>query len=282
MKKLLVFFLVFFAIIFSAYKIADYATTEQMKSWAKGMVNSYNRNHHLRLHDLVGLGLNRIMFPVADDDPGSLYEKSETDYHQWVKTTALKNRKTVISWITEERLDSMLNYVNEAAVEKKMSLAARDSLFKELRARTDYYLERFLKLQAATPIKRWDIFKCSARISPRNKAYSLQSQLEQKSWDGSGASDIVGSVKELRARLSLVGIKLETTCDDFYGYSFTRYSQQYDYLFSLLRWATYLDGGKVTEDAITGWTEPTIKALIDDGVVLLQKTKKAVDAYQVK
>jgi hypothetical protein len=128
-------------------------------------------------------------------------------------------------------------------------------------------------------VQRGEILKCSAIISPRNKAYSLQGQMLE---GASKNSNLVGTAKELKARLALVGIKLEEKCDDFSDYPFTRYSKQYDYLFSLVRWSVYMNGGKVTENEISGWTEPAAKGLIDDGVVLLQKTKKAVDAYQVK
>jgi hypothetical protein len=270
MKKIIVSISVLFLFVLSAYKAVDYLTTKQMKDYSSNIVRSYNwgNNHRLCLAGITGYDLKFVI------DTSDQYE---INYSKWVKGVVLKNRTAMINQITEKHTSDMLGYINESAIEAKMTPAGRDSLFKELKIEINFYLDKLTKLQTTTADKRKAIFLEASKIAPRRKAYMLQG-------DGPSeppTSSLVKSQKNLRKLLAEVGITLPVKCDDFFGYSFTRHSKHYDYLFSLSRWAAYIDGGKTTDEETTGWKEETIKALIDDGIIFLKKQKKVVDAYKI-
>lgn len=273
MKKIIVSISVLFLFVLSAYKAIDYLTVKQMKYYASSIVQSYNwaNNHRLCLVGITGFHLGVAINGISEAP------YSKTDYQKWVQGVALKNRTALINWITEKHTNDMLGYINESAIGAKMTPDSRDSLFKELKLEINFYLDKLIKLQATTAEKRKAIFLEASKISPRHKAYDLQSDNPATK----NRSGLVQSAKNLRKLLTEAGITLSEKCDDFFSYSFTRHSRQYDYMFSLLRWSAYIDGGKVTEEEISGWTEPTIKALIDDGIIFLKKQKKVVDAYKL-
>jgi len=275
MKRIVIIVFVLFSFILSAWKTADYFTKEQMQKYSASVLDSYNWNNNYRLclADITGWNIQKVIDTSNCDN----WATKNANYQKWVKEIMLKNKGSVISWLTDQRINEMLNYINEEAITRKMSKTQRDSLFTELKTETNYYLDRFAKLQSTTSSKRQAIFTEAAKISPRHKAYQL-------SGDGPDAPPNPALIKvqeNLRQLLSTTGITLKKNCDDFLNYQFTRHSRQYDYLFSTLRWATYIDEGKITETEITGWTEPTIKALINDEITFIKKVKKVIDAYKV-
>ncbi|KKQ35488.1 MAG: hypothetical protein US50_C0013G0002 [Candidatus Nomurabacteria bacterium GW2011_GWB1_37_5] len=288
MKKIALLSAALCLILFSAWKTAEYLTEQQIKEYSKIVVGAYNKSysfHKLNLNSVTGPDLELAL------------EISSEKYSNWVINTVLSKRNFMINLITEERTKKFLNNIKESAIEAKMSPEAQDSLFNEIKSLNDYYLIRLKKLQSLTQCQREVIFNEIAKISPRSNSYGLQKIVDEsypgwdREWNAIADKDgwnqsyreVINAAVGLHQLMAEAGIIVEKNCNDFSsGYHFTRYSKQYDYLFSILRWATYLDKGVITEKSISGWKEPTIKALIDDGVVLLEKTKKVVDSYQVK
>lgn len=278
MKKITIVLLVLCAVALSALTSVEYVTDTQVKKYANSFVDTYNWQNwnQVSLNMMSGWDLAETVCPF--DTSKDFEDYLEKDYRKWVIGVALSNRKTVINWISEDRINDFLSEINNAAVQKKMSLAGRDSLFKKINHSMNYYVSVLKKLQLATAEQRTQVFTEVAKISPRNKAYYLQFSLGRT--DEIYDTNLVASHAKLQKLLSQIGIVLAKRCDDFHGYEFTRYSKQYDYLFSLLRWATYLDEGEVMRNEIIGWKEPTIKSLVDDGLVLVTKVKKVTNNYK--
>lgn len=285
-KKIRIFAIIIGIFAISATTTIGYVTTSAEKKYSDIMVSRYkfklkqDSKVKNNLCNLTGWNVQAALFPLDTVVTHEKLKKRDENYQNWVKGVALSQRKNIIGWLTEEKITGFLKMVNNSAIEQGFTKSGRDSIFKDLLNLTIYYKNNLEKLQLATPTQRNAIFSNVAKISPRSKAHSLQSSVG--GWEDEYSEELVVSFKKLRSDLKQIGINTKDTCADFYGYKFTRYSKQYDYLFSILRWGTYLDKGTITNESITGWKEKTIKYLIDDGVNLTRKLQNTLKKHRVK